>query len=116
MKQLSIPTMHILIALAAKSRHGYEIMQAVASETDGAITLGPGTLYGAIKRLLEDGLIEACGERATDDGSDERRRYYQLTAVGRQVLANETDQLEHVVRTARGALQHWGTTAAWPAN
>src|SRR4026209_2692118 len=75
-------TFQILLALADGELHGYAIMQDVAQRSDGAVRLGPGTLYGALKRLLEARLVEESGERATPGRDDERRRYYRLTPLG----------------------------------
>ena len=69
----------IALALAAGERHGYEIMQDVERRTDGAIVLHPGTLYRALGRLLDQGLIEELDERPGRRRDDERRRYYRLT-------------------------------------
>ncbi len=92
---------HIMLALADGERHGYGIMQEVAALTDGALRLGPGTLYGSIKRMLADGLIEETDERPDPLLDDERRRYYRLTAYGAAVLSLETRRLEGLVRQAR---------------
>jgi DNA-binding PadR family transcriptional regulator len=92
---------HILIALADGEAHGYAIMQEVSERSEGSVRLGPGTLYGAIGRLLHDGLIEECSERPDPEMDDERRRYYQLTNLGGGVLAAETQRLEGLVRAAR---------------
>lgn len=75
---------HILLALAGGDRHGCGIRQEVASETGNAFTMGPGTLYGTLKRLLAAGLVAESGERAEAAMSDERRRYYRLTPAGRR--------------------------------
>src|SRR4051812_19617105 len=82
---LAPATFQILLALAGGERHGYAIMKEVAARNDGAVRLGPGTLYGALKRLLETGLVEEGGERADPDLSDDRRRYYRLTKLGLSV-------------------------------
>ena len=92
---------HILLALLEGERHGYAIMQSVERITDGAVAMGPGTLYGALKRLLEAGLVEEAGERS--DG-DERRRYYRLSALGRQAVRDETARLQRLVEFAHGLL------------
>jgi DNA-binding PadR family transcriptional regulator len=90
------PTLfHILVALADQDRHGYAIMQDVSSRTGGELKLSPGTLYGSIKRMLEDGWIV---ER---DSDDERRRNYRLTALGRRIAEAEASRLETVLRQAR---------------
>jgi DNA-binding PadR family transcriptional regulator len=92
---------HILLALADTDRHGYDIMREVDSRTDGKVRLGPGTLYGSIKRMLNDGLIEELGERPDPELDDERRRYYRLTDLGRRVAVAEAERLEKLVKSAR---------------
>src|SRR5438128_3587668 len=92
---------HVLLALADSERHGYGIMQEVAARTNGMMRMGPGTLYGSIKRMLAAGLIEESGERPDPALDDERRRYYRLTQNGQAVLAGEAERLERLVRTAR---------------
>ena len=98
---LSPATFHILLALADRDRHGYHIMQEVERHTDGKLRLGPGTLYGSIKRLLADRLIEESGERPDAELDDERRRYYRLTEFGYRVAAAEAERLQRLVKTAR---------------
>jgi DNA-binding PadR family transcriptional regulator len=97
---LSEAVFHILLALADEDRHGYGIIQEVERRTAGQVRLGPGTLYGAIKRLREQGLIE---EVDVDEGSeqDERRRYYHLTEAGREVAVLEARRLERLIEGAR---------------
>src|SRR5947209_18493097 len=92
---------HILVALADGEAHGYAIMQEVARRSGGVVRLGPGTLYGAISRLLEDNLIEESEERPDPEKDDTRRRYYRLTKWGGEVLAAETDRLAALVRAPR---------------
>ena len=89
----------ILVALAGGERHGYAIMQEVAERTDGSVRLGPGTLYGSLKRLLADGLVAEAGERA--ESGEERRRYYRITSFGLAVARAEARRLESMVRAAR---------------
>jgi DNA-binding PadR family transcriptional regulator len=93
---------HILLALAAGERHGYAIMREVDALTGGAQRLGPGSLYGSIKRMLAEGLIEECGERPDPAADDERRRYYRLTDLGRRAAGAEARRLEVLVVAARG--------------
>jgi DNA-binding PadR family transcriptional regulator len=93
---------HILLALAGGERHGYAIMREVEVLTGGAQRLGPGSLYGSIKRMLTDGLIEECGERPEQAAEDERRRYYRLTNRGRRAAGAEARRLEVLVVAARG--------------
>jgi DNA-binding PadR family transcriptional regulator len=92
---------HILLTLADGEAHGYAMMQEVARRSGGTVRLGPGTLYGAISRLLADQLIEETEERPDPDMDDSRRRYYRLTKLGGQVLAAETERLSDLVKAAR---------------
>lgn len=100
---LPLPTaaFHILMALADEDRHGYAIIQDVAARTRGEVTLGPGTLYRSIQRMLEQGLIEELTERPAPELDDERRRYYRITTFGREVARAETARLAALVRLAR---------------
>ena len=91
----------ILVALADQDRHGYAIMQDVAARTDGRRKPSPGTLYGSIKRMLDQGLIVELDERPDPDQDDERRRYYRLTRLGRDVAQAEADRLATLLRQAR---------------
>ena len=86
----------ILLALADRDRHGYAIMQRVEEMTDGATRLGPGTLYGALGRLLDEGTIAECPGPAGEGREDVRRRYYRLTPRGRTQLAGEARRLRHL--------------------
>ncbi len=91
----------ILLALADQDRHGYGIMREVERRTHGDLKLGPGTLYGSIKRLLKAGFIEDSGDRPDPILDDDRRKYYRLTIQGRQVAIAEANRLERQVRQAR---------------
>lgn len=93
--------LQILIALAEGDRHGYAIMQDVADRTGGKLRLGPGTLYGSIKKLLEQGLIEEARRRPPASDDDERRRYYHLTRLGRRAAQAELARLHHLLKQAR---------------
>lgn len=93
-------TFHILISLAERERHGYSIMQDIGKRTDGGIRLSPSTLYSAIKRLLETGLIEELEDRPDPALDDERRRYYRLTKLGRQVAVAEAQRLQQMLADA----------------
>jgi DNA-binding PadR family transcriptional regulator len=92
---------HILLTLADGEAHGYAVMQEVTRRSGGSVRLGPGTLYGAVSRLLEDGIIEESEERPDPDMDDTRRRYYRLTKLGSRVLAAETERLADLVKAAR---------------
>ena len=94
---------HVLLALAGDDLHGYAILKEVELRTAGEVKLSTGTLYGIIKRLLNDGLIIERRERPTAN-DDERRRYYRLTPKGREVAAAEAERLEKVVALARARL------------
>ena len=91
----------ILLALADGERHGYGIMLEITARTDGKVHLGPGTLYGSIKRLLAAGLIAESGTRPDPALDDERRRYYRLTEFGQQVASAEAQRLAQLVGMAR---------------
>jgi DNA-binding PadR family transcriptional regulator len=92
---------HILLTLADGESHGYAIMQDALKRSAGSVRLGPGTLYGAISRLLEDGLIEEFEKSVVSEKDDPRRRYYRLTKLGGRVLAEETKRLETLVQAAK---------------
>ena len=92
---------HILLALSDGEKHGYAIMRVVEETTGGRMTLGPGTLYGAVKRLLKGGLILESDIRPDPVLDDSRRRYYQLTDLGRKVLMVESERLAELVEHAR---------------
>src|SRR6202167_2218277 len=98
---LTPPVFHILLALADEERHGYGIMQDVAWQTSDALQLGPGTLYGCLKRMLAAGLVEESDERPDPAMDDERRRYYRMTALGRRVVRAEAERLAGAVTAAR---------------
>ena len=91
----------ILLALAEGEQHGYLIMLDVERRTEGAITLHAGTLYRALNRLLESGLIEELDERPDPENDDERRRYYRITTLGDGVAREEARRLERQVAAAR---------------
>ena len=93
---------HILLALVDGERHGYAIMQEVARSTEGQIKMGPGTLYGTIKRLLAANLVEESEERPDPNLDDERRRYYKLSGLGRRVAEAEAERLSALVKLAQG--------------
>ena len=101
MEPLTPAVFHILLALVDEDRHGYGIMLEIAERTNQQMLMGPGTLYGTLKRMLESGLIEECGERIDPDLSNERRRYYRITRQGRRAAAAEAERLQALVRMAR---------------
>jgi DNA-binding PadR family transcriptional regulator len=89
---------HVLLSLADQEQHGYGIMQEVLDRTAGKVRLWPATLYGTIKRLMDEDLIEESDARPEPELDDARRRYYRLTRLGRRVLAAESERLEDLVR------------------
>ena len=93
---------NILLALADGEKHGYGIMLEVEANTKGQVLMGPGTLYGSIKRMLQGGLIEESDERVDPEMDDPRRRsYYRLTGLGRRTLRMEAERLASQVQIAR---------------
>lgn len=98
---LSEAAFHILLAVAEEERHGYGIMREVERRTAGRVRLGPGTLYGSLKRLLGAGWIEETATRPDLSLDDERRRYYRLTPAGRQIAAAEVRRLQQMLAAAR---------------
>jgi len=101
MPPLSPAVFHVLLALADGERHGYAIMQDVAENTGGRIKMGPGTLYGTIKRLLQVRIIEESEERPDPELDDERRRYYRLTALGQRAVRAEALRYAEMAEVAR---------------
>jgi len=95
---VSMSAFHILLALADGERHGYSIIKEVDEETEGAVRLGPGTLYRMLKQLLDDGWI---AEVDRVDENDPRRRYYRLTARGKKAAQAEAARFANLVRIAR---------------
>ncbi len=98
---LTAPVFRILLALSEGERHGYAILQEIESKSDGAVSLGTGTLYTAIKRMLASGLIERTQSQLKPEQDDERRRYYRITTLGRRVAAAEAARMDSLVGLAR---------------
>ena len=92
---------HVLLSLADGEKHGYVISKEIARRTENEVRLSAGTLYGIIKRLLEDGFIEESDERPDFSLDDERRRYYRLTKQGMALAEAEAERLERVLAMAR---------------
>ena len=107
---LTTAVFHILLALADGEKHGYAIMREVERTTRGSMSMGPGTLYGAIKRLLKTGLIVETDARPDPALDDSRRRYYELSGLGRQVLNAEVERLANMVEIARHK-KVWGAAS-----
>jgi DNA-binding PadR family transcriptional regulator len=100
---IPLPTavFHILVALADRERHGYSIMQDVTARTGGKVRLSAGTLYSAIRRMLDQGLIEEMRTSPDPASDDDRRRYYRLTRLGRDVALAEARRLTDMLVQAR---------------
>jgi DNA-binding PadR family transcriptional regulator len=98
---LPLAAFNILLALAGEDLHGYAILRQVEQQTDGRVRLGPATLYGSIKTLLEARLIEEVAERPDAEPRTERRRYYHLTSAGLKLTRSEADKLADLLRVAR---------------
>jgi len=101
MEPLTPAVFHVMLALADGEKHGYGIMQEVAAETENKIVMGPGTLYGTLKRMLEAGQIQEAETRPDPQLDDQRRRYYRLTEQGRRAATAEAERLRALVRAAR---------------
>lgn len=104
---LTPAVLHILLALSDGEKHGYQIMKRVRIDSQERVTMGTGTLYGSIKRMLAAGLIEETDGRPDSPGEDERRRYYRLTRRGSRDLAAELARYREVVSLARKRNVSW---------
>lgn len=93
----------ILLTLAAGERHGYAIIQETEARSEGALRLETGTLYRALQRLVQAALVTPVDRRTPDESSDERRRYYALTPLGREVAAAEARRMARLVSVAQAA-------------
>ena len=105
--------LHILLALADGDKHGYAVMSEVERMTDGEVSMGPGTLYGAIKRMLNAGLIEESDNRPDPEMDDERRRYYRTSGFGARVLTAELSRLDQLIRAAQAKQVAAGLRPGW---
>ena len=92
---------HILLALSSGERHGYGIMKQVEADSQGNVTMGPGTLYGSLKRMLDAGLVRESDKRVDPEMDDERRIYYQITGMGAEALAAELARYQRIVTIAQ---------------
>jgi DNA-binding PadR family transcriptional regulator len=97
---LPASVMHIIVAVAGGEKHGYAIMRDVEELSGGAVKMGPGTLYGSIKRMIDQGLLTEVAERPDPELDDERRRYYRLTDLGHRVGAAEQQRLSRLLSAA----------------
>lgn len=97
--------LHVLVALTEGERHGYAIMQSVEESSNGIVRMGPATLYGTLKRLVDQGLAEELAHPPAVDSDDQRRRYYRLTGLGERVCGAEAERLARLVRRTRTNLR-----------
>jgi DNA-binding PadR family transcriptional regulator len=88
---------HILLALSTQERHGYGIMKQVEKDSDGSVSMGPGTLYGSLNRMLQAGLVKESDKRVDPEMDDARRIYYKLTGLGQKMLAAELERYKHLL-------------------
>jgi DNA-binding PadR family transcriptional regulator len=98
---LTPAVLHILLALSVKERHGYGIMKQVQADSQGKVTMGPGTLYGSLGRMMETGLIRESDKKKDPDMDDERRVYYKITRLGQNALVAELERYREVVAIAK---------------
>jgi DNA-binding PadR family transcriptional regulator len=96
---------HILLALSAGERHGYGIMKQVEADSQGKVSMGPGTLYGSLKRMLDAGLVRESDKRVDPEMDDQRRIYYQMTGAGAQALAAEVERYQRIVTVVPRSLE-----------
>ena len=101
---LSSTTFHVLVSLADGPRHGYGIAQEVEELSGGTVVMGPGTLYGTLKRMVGKDLIAEADNPGDEGLHTERRRYYRMTALGRSALSAESERLLHAARVAQERL------------
>jgi DNA-binding PadR family transcriptional regulator len=92
---------HILLALSNGERHGYGIMKQVEADSQGKVSMGPGTLYGSLKRMLDAGLVRESDKRVDPEMDDERRIYYQITGIGVKALEAELERYNHIISVAQ---------------
>jgi DNA-binding PadR family transcriptional regulator len=100
-RPLTPAVLYILLALSTRECHGYGIMKQVESDSQGKVRMGPGTLYGSVRRMIESGLICEGDKRVDPKMDDERRVYYKITALGRRTLAAELQRYRDVIAVAR---------------
>ena len=92
---------HILLALSSGERHGYGIMKQVEADSQGKVSMGPGTLYGSLRRMLDAGLVKESDKRVDPEMDDQRRIYYQLTGAGAEALTAELERYQRIVTIAQ---------------
>lgn len=111
-RPLTPAVFHILLALSTVERHGYGIMKQVEADTQGRVSMGNGTLYGSLKRMLEAGLVEESDKRVDPAMDDQRRIYYRITDLGAKALAAELERYKRIVSLAQQRKLHPKTIAS----
>lgn len=101
-KPLTPAVLHILMALSTRERHGYGIMKQVQADSQGKVSMGPGTLYGSLGRMIDAGLIRESDRKVDAEMDDQRRVYYRITGEGQQALEAELERYREVVALAEG--------------
>lgn len=96
--------LHILLALSGERSHGYEIMQTVAERSEGSVQISTAVLYRTLSRLLKQQLLVESASRPDPADDDSRRRYYELTPLGREVLALELGRLRSILSSRNARL------------
>lgn len=99
---LSQPVFWILISLSSNDLHGYALLQDIERRSAGDVVLSTSTLYGALKRMMRDQLVEPVLDRSDDGSDDERRQYYRITPLGREVAQAEAGRIERLANVVRG--------------
>ncbi|MCA9328860.1 PadR family transcriptional regulator [Candidatus Saccharibacteria bacterium] len=98
---LTPAVLYILMALAYEQKHGYGIMKQVEEDSEGKVTMGPGTLYGSLKRMLDAGLVVESGKKVDPKMDDQRRIYYMITGAGQEALDAELERYKRVVTVTK---------------
>jgi len=98
---LTPAVLHILLALSTRERHGYGIMKQVKADSQGKVSMGPGTLYGSLGRMLVAGLIGESNKRVDPEMDDERRVYYKISGLGKKALSAELERYRELVTVAK---------------
>jgi len=109
---LTPAVLYILMALSDSEKHGYAIMKQVESDSEGKISMGPGTLYGSLKRMLEAGLVAESNKKIDPDMDDQRRIYYKITGAGKEALGAELERYRHIVSLANKRHAHQSANSA----
>lgn len=108
---LTPAVLYILLALSGGEKHGYGIMKQVEDDSEGKVSMGNGTLYGSLKRMLDAGLVAESDKKIDPDMDDQRRIYYKITGLGQKALAAELERYERVVALTKRHAVTWQVVA-----